>query len=259
MNFADLKTLVITRAIPGRVARERVPSVQRHVVSGLIDLQTFVPGLQEKNTTHHDGSASYMCGGMEVDRPSGEILEVYAMRGDVPNEDGGITSACQCRVDYDVYGIEFVRSRCREYSDQGGRLTNDDGSYVQMLPQECGFFAIDEPAGKILAYPAAVMPWNLFVRYSAIIQTYDESDDVIDLTESQIDLLILWVQAKYESDLRCWENAGHLSAQYERARRDEIYRVTNELRPAIVRRSQRNSDPCGFVSRPRCNVPYADA
>lgn len=259
MTFTDLKTLVITRAIPGRVARERVPSVQRHVVSGLIDLQTFVPGLAEKNTTHHDGSASYMCGGMEVDLPGGDILEVYALRGDVPNEDGGITASCQCRVDYDVYGLDFVRARCREYTNSGGRLTNDDGEYVQMLPQNSGFYAVDVAAGKILAYPAAVMPWNLYVRFSSIIQAYDDEDTVIDLTPSQIDLLILWVQAKYESDLRCWENATHLMAQYERARRDEIFRITNELVPAIIRRSPRNPPTVGFLSRPRCDVPYVDA
>ena len=128
-----------------------------------------------------------------------------------------------------------------------------------MLPQDFGFYAVDPNAGTILAYPAAVMPWNLFVRYAGIVQEYDDGDEVFELRRTLIDLLVLWVQAKYEGDLRCWDNAARLMMEYEKARRDEIFRINNELRPQIVRRSPRNPPRNPWGSRPNCSVAYAYA
>lgn len=258
MTYSELKDTVVGLAIPQRVARERVPSVSRHVMSGLVDLQTFLPGMKSAHVVKFDGSAYYYSGGMEVPKPDGEVIEVYAEREDVPNADGGIDQQCQCRVDYDAYGLEFLRARCREYSREGGVLLDPDGNYVQMLPQSQGFWAVDPSVGTILAYPAALIPWKLFVRYSAIVRAYDDADEVLDLSEQCIDLLVLWVQHKYEADLRNWQNSQAIGGQYLSARRDEIYRRNNEMIPTIISRAIQNR-PSSMFSPPRCGAAYAQA
>lgn len=252
MTYADLRDLIIPLAIPERVARDRIPSVRRHVLSGLVDLQRFIPGLRERNVATFYGPDLFSCGMTIGDRPSGEIIEVWAERADIPSDGVGATQGCACVVPYDVFSVAFVKARSVEYVRNGG--SSDPSDVPQMLPQDYGFFAVDDDS--IYAYPAAMDPWRLKVRYAAVVQSYEDEDEVLDLTESQKDLLILWVRAKYSSDLRCWQDYRQIMQDYFMARRDEIVGKRHELNPEIRRRQPMNRPMLGGLLGPSCSYAY---
>lgn len=256
MTFSQLSSLVIGRAFPGRMARNMIPLRQRHVVSGLIDLQTYIPGLQDRNTSVYLGENFYQCGAMVVDRPPGHITRVEAFRGDVPDA-GDTVSECQCVVPYDLSGVEFIRSRCQEYVDEGGVLLDSDGNYILMLPQDRGWFAVEPETDKLWAYPAAVSPWALRVQYRAIVTDYQDDDTVIDLEPTQVDLLIRWVEWKGAVDDRVFNDAAALKSLYREERADEIYRLNQQIIPEKVRRSPRAPSPFLGLCSPNCSSPYA--
>ncbi len=254
MTYAELKEMVVGLAFPARMARSMVPLRERHVLNGIIELQTKLPKLREKNSSIYTGDDNFVCGAIEVDSPEGLITKVEAFRADTPSDD--IETECECLVPYilgEPASIEVLKSR---WSINGGAIQEDDnGNPVNVLPVPLGVFAVSE--GRLLAYPAPLTPWKLRVKWRGIRQTFSD-DDEVEFTQSQITLLAAFVAWMGAVDDRCWQDEPRLRESYFLLRRDEYLRLRDEENPVNPHYDKREAaaraSSCGTKN---CDAEYA--
>lgn len=260
MTFAELANSVLTLAYPSRMARNLIDLRTRHVLSGLIELQTAILSLQKKNTDIFPEveadiaggiPGTYQCGAMVVQAPAGNVLRVEAFRSDLPSD---TQQTCECLVDYTVRDVSTVKSYADDWVRNGGRRTDSKGNVLHMLPVPRGTFSID--LGELWAYPAVSEPWRLRVVWTGIKQVYAPLDQIV-LTEAQFDLLRILVLSRGAIDEKCWQDATNLRAQYQLELRRELLREWEQNHPARHRRPTPNPPPVPWVSLPSncCTVP----
>lgn len=254
MIYSAFVEEVLTLAFPDRMARNLISLRERHVLSGLIDLQTKVESLREKNTDIKQGEGAYQCGAMVVQAPAGKIIGVEAYRStDSVSDSAGDEDSpqCGCIVTYQTVTVPVVKSYANDYTRRGGKMTTADGKIIQMLPVPFGAFGVLH--GDLWAYPATLSPWRLRIKWKGIKQAY-EPDDEIDLTPAQVDIVRHYVLHKAAKDTGCWQDAAALELEYAKLMRAELLREWENEHPDRVETPpsnvSRSEDLCG----PSCQV-----
>lgn len=262
ITYSALVDEILTAAFPRKMPQNLVSLRQRHVLSGLIDLQTKIESLQAENKDVHQGEGKYRCGAMVLQAPYGILKRVEAFRStddatDVAgNED---SPECQCLVTYALADQPYIQAISRDYVNAGGKMTDDAGIINQVLPVPYGFFAVRRD--ELWAYPATLSPWRLRVVWQGIKQDYEAADE-LDLTESQKDLLRAYVTFKARRDEDCFREAEILEAEYNKLVRQELNREWDRLHPAatkVYHEASRNGWPrCGPACRVTEDVAYVE-
>lgn len=239
MTYRALVTEVVSLAYPSGMARNLVALRERHVRSGLVELQSKIESLQEGNDDTYDGAGNFHCGATIVTAPAGIIREVWAIRSDLPEDEesgpvDGDTNrqACQCEVPYVAREIDTIRGYSRDWERIGGRMTDSDGNINHMLPVPVGAFAVHRD--QLWAYPSVNDPWKLRVIWDGIKQDYEDADPVT-LSESQISLLAAFVAYKGAADDRCWDDSARLYQLYLIELKAELQREWDRRHPAVTR------------------------
>ena len=211
-TFKEQRDKILKLAFPFRMPANLIARRQQHYVDGLIRLQELLWRLREDHTDTHIGDDIYCGGGMIVDAPLGEVVEVWADRTDPGTTDNPIT-ACSCRQDYLLTSRQNVEQMMKEYQREGGDVPDPTtGLHVQMLPVgSTGYFAIER--GRLWAFPCTLSPWKLKVKWDGIKQTFLDLDPALPLTSRQESLLVSWCEAMAEKDERNWQNHSYLMQQ----------------------------------------------
>lgn len=262
MTYAELRDETLNLAYPGRMARNLIPVRQRHVISGLMELQNRFWRMKAGHVTTYVGEELYQCGALVTSTPYGTIRRVYAERDDVGTPEHPIDDPCACHVDYRLVGPELVEQFARDFTTVGGRIYNDNDVLLRpMLPVPNGaaVFAVDR--NTLLAYPCPTTPWRLKIQWDGFKDRWfdtDELDHLEDTFHQMKDLLVLWVRWKGAGDDRNWQDAGVILAEYRDAVKTELLRQRRIETPEerMVYPEGTQDSPHGFPCNP-CVVPYA--
>lgn len=239
MTYAQLVEQVLTLAYPSGMASNLVALRERHVLSGMIELQTKIVSLQEKNSDVHEGAGNYQCGTTIVTAPDGVVKRVEAFRSDLEVDEGpgpvdGDTNRpeCSCTVEYLTRAIDTVRGYANDWTRGGGRMTDSEGNINHMLPVPFGAFAIYRD--QLWAYPAVGDPWKLRVIWDGVKQDYEDADE-LTLSPAQIDLLRAYVVFKGAVDDGCYDDSSKLYQVYLLMLRAELQREWERKNPPVNR------------------------